>query len=115
MWNQRASFGVPVAVLLAFLLQGCAGASPEGMISQHDHPGLAARYAQEEQDLREKAKHWDFMAEFYEQHPEPEARADAAQHAAHCRAIAQSYIKAAEEAEALAREHRTRRPHGVIQ
>ncbi len=55
------------------------------------------------------------MAEFYEKHPEPDAKADAVQHAAHCRAIAQSYVKAADEADALAQEHRAMRPHGVVQ
>jgi len=54
------------------------------------------------------------MAEFYEKHPEPNAK-DPAQHAAHCRTIAQNYKKAADEAEVLAQEHRAMRPHGMIQ
>ncbi len=101
------------AVALAAVAQGCTGRSPERMIDQHDHPGLAMYYSQQAEALREKAKHWEFMAEFYERHPEQETEASGA-HAAHCRAIAQSYNKAADEAEALAREHRAMRPHGVV-
>lgn len=52
---------------------------------------------------------------YYERHPEPDAKVDTAQHAAQCRAIAQNYQKAADEAEALARELRAMLPHGMIQ
>lgn len=85
------------------------------MISQHDHAGLANYYGQQAQELREKAKNWEFMAEFYEKHPEPEAKSGSSQHAAHCRTIGQNYRKAADEADALATEHRAMRPHGMIQ
>lgn len=107
---------VPVlfALGLVVAMQGCAGTSPERLIDQHDHPRLANYYSDQAQELREKAKHWEFMAEFYEKHPEPEAKPDSAQHAAHCQAIAQSYKKAAEEADAVATEHRRQRPHGMI-
>lgn len=106
---------VLVVLSLAFVLPGCAETSQQRLITAHDHPRLANYYSDQAQELREKAKYWEFMAEFYEQHPEQEAKADAAQHAAHCRTIAQSYRKAAEEAEALAAEHRRQRPHGMVQ
>ena len=107
---------------LALLVQGCAGMSsqqstgmpPQQMINSHDHPRLANYYGDQAQELREKAKQWEFTAEYYEKHPESDAKATA-QHAAHCRAIAQNYQKAADEAEALAREHRAMRPHGMVQ
>ena len=113
---------VPVLGLVLFV-QGCAGMSdqqstgmsPQQMISSHDHPRQANYYADQARELREKAKQWEFTAEFYEKHPEPDAKADTAQHAAHCRAIAQSYSKAADEADALAKEHRAMRPHGMVQ
>ncbi len=98
-------------------MQGCAemsGSSPQRMINANDHVGLANYYAQQAQELREKAKQWEFTAEYYDSHPGT-GKTDSAQHAAHCRAIAQNYKKAAEEAEALATEHRALRPHGVIQ
>jgi hypothetical protein len=54
-------------------------------------------------------------AEFYEKHSEPHGKTEPKQHAAHCRTIAQNYMKAADEADALAQEHRAMRPHGMIQ
>jgi len=97
-----------------FLLQGCATDSPEQLISQHDHAALANYYLIEAKKLEQKAKDWDFMADFYEKHPDPSESMGAAEHAAHCRTIAQSYRKAAEEAAVLASEHRRQRPHGMI-
>lgn len=113
-----------VSVLgLALWSQGCAGMSsqqstgmpPQQMISSHDHPRLANYYADQAQELREKAKQWEFVAELYEKHPEPDTKADTAQHAVHCRTIAQNYRKAADEADVLAMEHRAMRPHGMVQ
>ena len=96
---------------LLVAMQSFAQTSVQNMISKSDHEGLANYYAQQVQELREKAKHWEFTAESYEKHPDPNAKTDSAQHAAHCRAIAQDYAKAAEEAGALAREHRALAPH----
>lgn len=110
----KQSVAVLFALALAAVGQGCAGTSAERMINQHDHAGLAMHYDQEAKDLREQAKRWEFMAEYYDKHPEPHGKTEPAQHAAHCRAIAQSYKKAADEAEALASEHRAMRPHGVV-
>ncbi len=95
---------------LLFAMQSFAETSVQSLISKSDHEGLANYYVQQAQELKEKAKHWEFTAEFYEKHADPKAKADSAQHAAHCRAIAQSYRKAAEEAEALIGEHRAMRP-----
>lgn len=88
---------------------------PQQMISSHDHPCLANYYADQAQELRKKAKQWEFAAELYEKHPEPDAKADTAQHPAHCWTIAQNYRKAADEADVLAMEHREMRPHGMVQ
>jgi hypothetical protein len=85
------------------------------MINANDHNGLSNYYSQQAKDLREKAKQWEFTAEYYEKHSDPHGKTEPKQHAAHCRAIAQSYGKAAEEAEALAQEHRAMRPHGMMQ
>ena len=76
-----------VSVLgLALWSQGCAGMSSQQsagvpaqqMISSHDHPRLANYYADQAQELREKAKQWEFAAELYEKHPELDAKADTA-------------------------------------
>ncbi|TAJ10532.1 MAG: hypothetical protein EPO61_01600 [Nitrospirae bacterium] len=105
---------VPAAFALILVVQGCAEPSAKRLIDQHDHAGLTAHYTHEAQELREEAKHWDFMAEFYEKHPEPDSKEGASQHAAHCRQIAKSYRQAADEADALASEHRAQRPHNVL-
>lgn len=100
---------------LVVLLQGCAETSTQRMINANDHNGLAMYYTQQAQELREKAKQWEATAEYYDKHSEPHGKTEPKQHAAHCRAIAQNYAKAADEAEELAREHRAMRPHGVMQ
>lgn len=105
----------PVMLALPLISTGCAETSAQRLVDQHDHAGLATHYTHEAQEFRDKANHWDFMAEFYEKHPEPESKGGVSQHAAHCREIAKSYRKAADEADALATEHRAMRPHGVIQ
>ncbi|WP_447974638.1 hypothetical protein [Nitrospira sp. Kam-Ns4a] len=99
---------------LGLLLQGCIGMWPPDMIARDDHVGLAKYYEYEAKALREKARVWEAWAESYERHRPPHGTLEVEQHAAHCRAIAQSYAKAADEAEALARDHRAMRPHGVV-
>ncbi|MDP3090953.1 MAG: hypothetical protein Q8N04_09760 [Nitrospira sp.] len=90
---------------LAIGLQGCAGPGALHLIPSSE-AGLASYYERQAQDLRQMAKDWEFMAEFYEKHPELAPRGEAARHVAHCRAIADSYRKAADEAEALGIAHR---------
>jgi len=100
---------------LILILQGCMETSRQRMIDANDHNGLANYYAHQAQDLREKAKGWEMTAEYYDKHSDPHGKTDPKQHAAHCRAIAQNYAKAADEADELAREHRAMRPHGMMQ
>lgn len=109
--------GMPTfcAVGLVLLLQGCAETSTQRMIDANDHVGLANYYARQAQELRDKAKGWKMTAEYYEKHSEPHGKTEPKQHAAHCRAIAQNYMKAADEADELAREHRAMRPHGMLE
>jgi hypothetical protein len=57
------------------------------------HEGLANYYSKQAQELREKAKNWEFMAESYEKHTDLHAKTEPKQHAAHCRAIAQNFLK----------------------
>jgi len=103
---------------LVIVMQGCAGifsgTPPQTMIEQKDHAGLANFYKQQAQELREKAKTWETWAEFYDRHQAPHGKTVPIQHAAHCRVIAQSYLKAAEEAESLAIEHRHMLTHGMV-
>lgn len=111
--RRRVSMLSAVGLLLA--LYGCAETSTQRMINANDHNGLDNYYTQQAQELREQAKRWEFTAESYDKHSEPHRKTEPKQHAAHCRAIAQNYLKAADEADALAREHRAMRPHGMIQ
>lgn len=103
------------AVGLVLVLHGCAETSTQRMINANDHNGLANYYAQQAQEFREKAKQWEFTAEYYDKHSDPHGKTEPKQHAAHCRAIAQNNLKAADEADALAQVHRAMRPHGMIQ
>ena len=103
------------AVGLVLMLQGCAETSMQRMINANDHNGLAPYDTPQAQELREKAKRWETTAEYYDKHSEPHGKTEPKQHAAHCRAIAQNNLKAADEADALAQEHRAMRPHGMIQ
>jgi hypothetical protein len=89
--------------------------SPVTSINKNDHSGLVTYYAEEAKELREKAKHWDMVAEVYEKHQEPAGKTSAAEHAAHCRTIAKDYRQAGDEADALATEHRAMLPHGRVQ
>ncbi len=100
--------GLLSLVILALI--GCAEVTPQRLLEQQDHAGLVTYYTREAQALRQKAQEWEFLAEFYGMHPESYTNVEPAQHEAHCRAIAQSYRKAAGEAEALARVHRARLP-----
>jgi hypothetical protein len=99
------------------LFQGCAliQSPPQDLVAKSDHSGLAKYYDEQAQELREKAKLWDTLAESYRRHQDPHGKVEPEQHAAHCKAVAASYRKAADEANALATEHRQQLPHGVIQ
>lgn len=99
-----------VVLGLVLITQGCAATSVERMVGEHDHAGLATYYAKQAQELREAATKWEAAAAYYEKHPEPHGKIEPAQHAAHCRAIAQNHRKAADEADALAADHRAMRP-----
>ena len=100
---------------VGLVLQGCAETSTQRMINANDHAGLANYYSEQVQELREKAKRWEMTAEIYDRHSAPHGKTEPERHAAHCRAVAQNFLKAADEADELAREHREMRPHGMVQ
>lgn len=108
-----------VALLCSFgfTFQGCAliQPPPQNLVTKGDHAGLANYYKEQAQELRDNAKVWDTLALSYERHGDPHGKIEPAQHAAHCRAVAASYRKAADEADVLATEHRQQLPHGVMQ
>lgn len=108
---------VALLSVLSLPFHGCVliQPPPQDLVARSDHAGLAKYYNEQAQELREKAKVWDTLAESYARHRDPHGKLEPEQHAAHCRAIAASYRKAADEADALATEHRQQLPHGVIQ
>lgn len=101
----RREIGLLCAVVcLVVVGHGCATRPPHELVERQDHQGLVNHYNQVAQELRQHAKRWRLLAGSYETNSHPDAKT-AAQQAAHCRTIAQSYEKAAEAAETLASEH----------
>ena len=99
---------VTLLTLVLALSQGCAEAPPERLLQQHDIAALtvlANQYAHQAENLRDEAKHWDSMAEYYDKHPEIDPNGAKGKHAARCREVARYLSKAAGEAEAFAKEH----------
>jgi hypothetical protein len=96
-------------------LVGCAmiGGPPEDLIAKNDHAGLASWYEQEAAHLRQHAKDELAMAEAYRKDPSltHAAGGGMAGHkidqAQHCETLAGMYTKAAEEADLLAKGHRS--------
>jgi hypothetical protein len=94
---------------------GASGA--EGMLSkmQGDHHSLAVYYEEQAQINKTKAANWEFAADYYEKFPgEVTAKGEsAAEHIAHCRAIAEDFKKAEQQNRELAAKHRSMMRLGV--
>lgn len=95
-------------LLLIVTVTACSTVPPRELLERNDHSGLATWYEQEAVRLKGKAEEMRQMAARYTAFSEPhlspkETKADLI---AHCRDFMQYYIKAAEEAEALAKLHR---------
>jgi hypothetical protein len=110
--NRLALYGLVFSLMVSF--QNCIGlSSPQDLIERNDHAGLVTYYTEEARKFKQTAQEWERKAEFYEtryrrspSNPNPHEPLAFERHAAHCRMIAQSNWKAAEEAEALVDEHR---------
>ena len=109
-WIQRS---VLCGLLLGGLV-GCAAMAhpPIGQIAQNDHAALAAWYDKEAAHLRGHAKDMTVMAEEYRKNPSLShgtmgGIAHKTDQAVHCDVLAGIYTKAAEEADELARGHRS--------
>lgn len=108
-WIQRS-------VLCGLLLGGAVGcsmvASPPSQIAQSDHSALAAWYDKEAADLRQKAKNMEDMKVKYRNNPAlADHTAMGGSHKAgliqHCDNLIALYTKGAEEADQMAKEHRS--------
>jgi hypothetical protein len=113
----------PLFVVTALLfnlsagVQGCAKihTPSQNLVIREDHAGLVTYYDEQAQELREEAKVWDRLAELYERQAEIHGKLEPEQYGVHCRAVASSYRKAADEVNVLATQHRQNLPHGVTQ
>ena len=108
-------------MVLGFLIatQSFAGGASgaEGMLSkmQGDHHSLAMYYEEQAQINKTKAANWEFAADYYEKFPgEVSGKGmTAAEHVAHCRAIAEDFKKAEKQNRELAEKHRSMMRMGV--
>ena len=108
-WIQRG-------VLCGLLMTGAVGCSmvgspSVGQIAPTDHAALAAWYDKEAAQLRQKSKDMELMAQRYQERPA--LKAIEGVHAAktdaqlHCNNLVSLYMKSADEADELARGHRS--------
>jgi hypothetical protein len=106
-----------VVFTLSAGVQGCAKihTPSQNLVIREDHAGLVTYYDEQAQELRKEAKVWDRLADLYERQAEIHGKQEPKQYAVHCRAVAASYRKAADEVNVLATEHRLHLPHGVME
>ena len=107
---------IQYSVLCGLLLGGVVGCSmvthpPVSQIAPSDHAALAAWYDKESAQLRQKAKDMELMAQRYLKYPalipiegRHAPKIDVQQH---CNNLVSLYTKSAEEADELARGHRS--------
>lgn len=109
-----------IKLMVAFIVLGLltasqsfAGGGPniEGMGGKAvgDHHQLAMYYDEQAQINKTKAHDWEFAAEYYEKFPGEFTGKGmtAAEHVAHCRAIAEDFKKAEQQNRELAAKHRS--------
>ena len=71
-----------------------------------DHMQMMEYYDHQAKDLKAKAEHWEFAAEYYEKFPQKTVDGmTASEHIAHCRAIAADFRKAMKDNLGLAAKH----------
>lgn len=108
-WIQRGVLcGLLAGGLVAFATSSSAA---ESMPAITDHAGMATWYEKEAATNREKAKQMEQRVQSYASTAPPHAGEGVAgskiNMAQHCQALAASYAKAAEDADALAKGHRS--------
>ncbi len=89
------------------VIMGCSTAPPRELFERNDHSGLATWYEQEAGRLRGKVEEMRQMIDMYAKPSYlPAPKESKTQLIAHCQSFITYYVKAAEEAEALAKLHR---------
>jgi hypothetical protein len=111
MWKRWIQCSVLCGILLGGVV-GCSivGSPPVDQVVKGDHAGLAAWYDNEASQLRQKAKDMADMEAYYAKNPSygesmtGEGKRGFAQH---CESLKAMYMKGAEEADTLAKKHRS--------
>ncbi len=92
-----------VGAVMVAILVGCASVPPRELAQRNDHGGLTAWYQEEARALRGQAEEMRQMAQYYEKYtPKQGQKSNLVQH---CQNLVDKYTTAAEEMEALAKDH----------
>ena len=108
-----------VAALMMVGLVACSENSnppqaPQDLVAKNDHAGLETWYMKEAAHLRTRTKDMIAMTEVYQRTQGPSTPTAVAAKLVlvqHCQALAESYAKAADEAETMSRAHRDMKDH----
>ena len=103
-----------VAALMIAGLVACSGnSSPpqalQDLVAKNDHKGLETWYMKEATHLRQRSKDMTVMAESYRKIQAAKTPSDVPARiilVQHCQTLSETYAKAADEAEVMARAHR---------
>ena len=80
---------------------------PQDLVAKNDHAGLETWYVKEAAHLRQRTKDMMAMAKEYEKIPSrPGSGPAKIMLVQHCQTLMETYAKAADEADAIARAHR---------
>ena len=112
MWKRWIQHGVLCGLLVGGLVPSTVIAGPPvGEIAKNDHAAVAAWYDKEAADLRQKAKDMMVNIEEYRKNPGYSTKeagvGPKTNFLQHCQSLASFYTKAAEEADLLAKDHRS--------
>jgi len=100
--------GVMAALMVAGIVACATIASPpQDLVAKNDHAGLETWYVKEAAHLRKRTKDMMAMAEEYRKLPSrPGSGPAKILLVQHCQTLVETYAKAADEADAIARAHR---------
>jgi hypothetical protein len=102
-----------VAALMMVVMVACtvpdsdSHSPPQDLVAKNDHAGLETWYVKEAAHLRKRTKDMMAMAEEYRKLPSrPGSGPAKILLVQHCQTLVETYAKAADEADAIARAHR---------
>jgi len=105
--------GFVAALMIAGLVACSENSSPpqalQDLVAKNDHKGLETWYMKEATHLRQRSKDMTVMAESYRKIQAAKTPSDVPARiilVQHCQTLSETYAKAADEAEVMARAHR---------